>query len=127
MQSSFQKTFSHYYGDFVRIIFIVAAVFMLWGLPRITELFGVPVLLPIAAIAVLGIAAGITNPVRLQSLKINVVVSVVFLIIFAYLSWYSYTNSLGGIIEFSNQVGAILFLFASYFSIKSFRGAVVTE
>lgn len=127
MQPTTQKSFEHYYGDFVRVIFIAAAVFMLWGLPRITEIFNVPVILPIIAVAVLGIAAGITNPVRLQSRRLNVAVSLIFLIVFSYLSWYSYTNQMEGIIEFSNQVGAVMFLFASYFSIKSFRGATVTE
>ena len=117
----------HYYGDAVRIIFVVGAAYILWGLPRMTELLGIPVILSIVAVAILGIAAGITNPVQKFSLRMNAVVSVVFLISFAYLSWYSYQESIGGVIEFANQLGAILFLVASYFSIKSLRGATVPE
>lgn len=127
MEPTTQKSFDHYYGDFVRVIFIAAAVFVLWGLPRITEIFDVSVVFPILTVVILGGAAGYTNPVKIRSLQLNVIVSGAFLVIFSYLAWYSYANNLGNVIEFSNQVGAVLFLFASYFSIKSFRGAMVRE
>jgi hypothetical protein len=120
-----QKPFSHYYGDIVRIIFVIGAGVMLWGMPRITEIFQVSVLFPIIAIAILGIAAGITNPVQLFSLRLNVVVSLLFLIVFAYLAWYAYVHHIDSTIELTNQVMAIMFLAASYFSIKSFRGAII--
>jgi hypothetical protein len=120
-----KKPFSHYYGDLVRVIFVIGAAFILLGMPRITELLQVSVIFPILAIAILGVAAGITNPVQKFSLKFNVFVSVLFLIIFAYLAWYSFTNEIGGVLELSNQVIALLFLIASYFSVKSLRGAIV--
>ncbi len=122
-----QKPISHYYGDIVRIIFIIGAVFMLWGLSRMTELLNIPAWISILAIAILGIAAGITNPVQKRSLQMNATISVFFMMIFAYTAWYAHTESLGQEIEIANQIAAILFLAASYFSIKSLRGANVPE
>lgn len=122
-----RKTIDHYYGDIVRIIFIVGAVFILWGLPRITQIINIPVLFPIFAVTVLGVAAGMTNPLKKISVQINAGVSVVFLVIFAYMSWYCYVNNITNIIELSNQVAAVLFLAASYFSIKSLRATSFTD
>jgi hypothetical protein len=121
------KQLHHYYGDIVRIIFIVGAIFILIGLPQMTELFRLPIILPIFAIALLGISAGITNPVQKFSLRLNIVVSILFLIVFAYTGWYSYKTNIGGGVAFANQLLAILFLVASYFSIKSLRGKNVPE
>lgn len=123
MESNQSKPFSHYYGDLVRIIFVIGAVVILWGMPRISEILSLPIILPIIAVVILGITAGFTNPVSLTSMKINVMVSVVFLIIFSYVAWYSYTHEIGSVIEFANQAVAVLFLIASYFSVKSLRGA----
>lgn len=117
----------HYYGDIVRVIFITGAVFMLWGISRMTELLNIPAWLSIVAIAILGISAGITNPVQKRSLQINAIISVVFMMIFAYVAWYAYNESIGKEVELANQIAAILFLGASYFSIKSLRGASVPE
>jgi hypothetical protein len=38
-----------------------------------------------------------------------------------------YSNNIGGGFLFANQVAAIAFLVASYFAIKSWRGASVPE
>lgn len=122
-----QKSINHYYGDIVRVIFIVGAIFILWGLPRITEIVNIPVFFPIIAVIVLGIAAGTTNPLKKISVQINAGVSVVFLGVFAYMSWYCYVNHITSIIELANQVAAILFLTASYFSIKSLRATSFTD
>ncbi len=122
-----QKTIPHYYGDLVRIIFVIGAVFVLLGIPFVTDILNIPAILPILAIAVLAVTAGITNPAQLFSLRLNVGVSIVFLIFFAYMGWYAYDAGLGGGVGLSNQIGAVLFLVASYFSVKSLRGAIVPE
>ncbi len=122
-----KKQIPHYYGDLVRIIFVIGAVFILLGIPFVTDILQIPAIIPILAMAVLAITAGITNPAQFFSLRLNVGVSVVFLIFFAYMGWYAYDTGLGGGIGISNQIGAVLFLIASYFSVKSLRGAIVPE
>ena len=81
----------------------------------------------IIGVVVLVVAAGFTNPAQESSLKFNSILSVIYTIIFAYLAWYMYSNSIGGGFLFANQVAAIAFLTASYFAIKSWRGATVPE
>src|SRR3989344_6410588 len=120
------RHYSHYYGDIVRVIFIVGAVYLLLLLPTMTETFNIPALISIFAVVILGISAGITNPVQEFSVKLNALISIVFLIIFAYLGWYSRVNNIGGWFELANQVAALLFLIASYFSVKSLRGMMVS-
>lgn len=120
-------TTKHYYGNLVRIIFIVGAVWMIVGLPTVTRVLNIPIGISIAGVVVLIIAAGFTNPAQEISLRINSILSIVYTIIFSYLAWYMYTNSIGGGFLFANQVAAIAFLTASYFAIKSWRGASVPE
>ncbi len=127
MESQTKKIIPHYYGDLVRIIFIIGAVFVLIGIPYMTKALGVPAIIPIIAVAMLGVTAGITNPIQLFSLRLNVAISVIFLIFFAYIGWYAYNEGGNGVIGFSNQVGAVLFLIASYYSVKSLRGATVID
>lgn len=117
----------HYYGDAVRVIFVIGAVFILWGLPTMTELLRMPIAVSIIGIAALGIAAGITNPAQRFSLRLNAALSVIFLVAFTYMAWYAHAQGLGGTIEFANQIGAVLFLVAAYFSVKSLRGSMVPE
>src|SRR3989338_461592 len=104
-----RKSIPHYYGDLVRIIFIIGAVFVLLSIPFVTDILRIPVIIPIFAIAILAITAGITNPAQFFSLRLNVVISVIFLIIFTYMGWYSYDIGLTGGVALSNQIGALLF------------------
>lgn len=121
------KTTKHYYGNLVRLIFIVGAVWMIIGLPTMTRVLDIPIGISIIGIMILVVAAGFTNPAQESSLKINSGVSIIYTMIFAYLAWYMYTHNIGGGFMFANQVGAIAFLAASYFAIKSWRGATVPE
>lgn len=120
-------TIKHYYGNLVRIIFVIGAVWMLIGLPTVTRILNIPIGISIAGVVVLVIAAGFTNPAQELSLRINSIVSILYTIIFSYLAWYMYSHAIGGGFLFANQVAAIAFLAASYFAIKSWRGASVAE
>lgn len=127
MEPQTKKIIPHYYGDIVRLIFIIGAIFVLLGIPTMTSILNIPAIIPIISVAVLGITAGITNPVQIFSLRLNVVISIIFLMFFAYMGWYSYTSGTTGFAGFINQVSAVLFLIASYFSVKSLRGATVVD
>lgn len=115
----------HYYGNIVRVIFIVTAAYLLLGLPAMTALFGVPVIVSIIGVVILGAAAGITNPAKKFSLQLNVFVSLLFLVAFAYLAWFGYDNGFGTDVQIANQLAAVALLVASYFSIKSLRGTAI--
>lgn len=118
----------HYYGNLVRVIFIAGAVLMVIGLPTMTRILDLPVALSIAGIVVLVVAAGFTNPAVQVSLVANAVISIIYTIAFAYVAWHLYTNrSVHQSFLVVNQIATIAFLVASYFSVKSWRGALVQE
>lgn len=123
----YSNPIKHYYGDIVRILFVAGAVITILGLPVATRVVGIPAIIPIIMAAILVIAAGITNPAQQFSLELNVGISILFLVVFGYMGWSIYEVQTGGTIAFMYQLNAILFLFASYFSVKSLRGAVVPE
>jgi hypothetical protein len=112
----------HYYGNATRAIFIIAAIVLILGLPTVSQYFGIPIIFAGTAIAILAIAAGITNPIQRGSLILNMIVSVFGLLTFIYISWFMYKHEFGGIILELNQLMALLFLIASYLSVKSVRG-----
>lgn len=118
----------HYYGNVVRIIFIAGAVLMVIGLPTMTRILELPVALSIAGIVVLVVAAGFTNPAVRTSLVANALISIVYTVAFAYVAWHLYTNrSVHQSFLLVNQIATIAFLVAAYFSVKSWRGALVEE
>jgi len=121
------KNLSHYYGDIVRIIFIITGIIMLLGMSTVGLEFGIPAGYSILIIVILGIAAGFTNPVLKSSLVLNVAVSLAGLAFFTYFSYLSFQMSLQGNMELINKILAILFLIASYLSIKSLRGYLISQ
>lgn len=118
---------SHYYGDAVRVIFIIGALLVLWGLPRMSDILNVPAGIAIAGIVLLVVAAGLTNPAQRFPLVLNTLVSILFFAVFAYLGWSSYNAQIEHSVALANQICAILFLVASYLSVKSLRGAFVRD
>ena len=122
MNKTFTTKITHYYGNIVRGIFITVAVILLIGLPQVTHLLQIPSFFAFCMIITLGIAAGITNPVQSESMVLNMYVSGVGLMLFAYLNWVFYFTNVTGFVFSLNQVIAVLFLIALYFSIKTFRG-----
>lgn len=123
-----KTSIKHYYGNLVRIIFIAGAVLMVIGLPTMTKILNLPVIISIVAIVILVLAAGFTNPAVRSSLIINTGISVVYTIAFAYTAWH--LSEQGGIHKsflLVNQVATIAFLIATYFAVKSWRGASVAE
>lgn len=121
------KPLSHYYGDFVRIIFIITGVIMLFGMSIMSLELGIPIGVSVVAILILGIAAGFTNPALRSSLVLNVVVSLIGLASFIYFSYLSFQYNLSSQIELINKILAVGYLIASYLSIKSLRGYIIPD
>ncbi|HVY36154.1 MAG TPA: hypothetical protein VG982_02670 [Candidatus Paceibacterota bacterium] len=122
MEPELEKPVRHYYGDTTRIIFIAVGIIMLLSMPAMTGQVGVPLGFIIATIVLLGIAAGLTSPVKPSSLILDVSVSILGLIFFIYTVWFMRSHNIGGFLLFLSQLIAVLFLIASYLSIKSLRG-----
>ena len=123
-----EKPLEHYYGDIVRYLFLAAGIIMLVTLPLFQSLIETPLMVSISGIAVLGIAAGLTNPQQVVSAVVNFVISIVGFITFA----YSATTSFQGKIEndkfiLTNIILAAIFIFAIYFSMKTMRSRLLNK
>lgn len=123
-----EKPLEHYYGDIVRYLFLAAGIIMLVTLPLFQSLIETPLMVSITGIAVLGIAAGLTNPQQIVSAVVNFVISIVGFITFA----YSATTSFQGKIEndkfiLTNIILAAIFIFAIYFSMKTMRSRLLNK
>lgn len=118
----------HYYGDIVRYLFLAAGILMLIGLPIFQDYINLPVLISVCSIAILGIAAGLTNPQQMISATANFVIAVAGFIIFAYNAVIAYGAEItDDKFLLSNVVLAVLFLFALYFSMKTLRARLLTN
>lgn len=112
----------HYYGNIVRILFLTAALVMMVGLPAIRDYLHIPTIFSVTAILVLSLAAGLTNPRQIWEAGLNAIISIVaFLFFESYAVWayehYSATDKF----FIANLALGFIFLFATYFSVKTFR------
>ena len=110
----------HYYGDYVRKLFLAAAVAMFIFIP----LFGVitPLLLPFQIFGALVFVtlAALTTPKKEVILIADALAAALGVVIFEAVALVSYTA--GDILSFcGNQTLAVLLIFALYFSLKTVR------
>lgn len=116
----------HYYGDIVRDLFLLAAVIMLVGLPWFIQYLTVPTPISIIGMVVLVLAAGATNPVLRWTAYVNVSLSVIGFVVFE-------SYAVRAFVEFSpsskffaaNQLLALVFALAVYYSAKTLRGFLI--
>src|SRR3989344_5506323 len=76
------KKIPHYYGDIVRVIFVIAGILMLVFLPIFKDLIVVPVGIAIFVIISVDLFAGLTNPLQKWISLINLFISLSAFIIF---------------------------------------------
>ncbi len=114
---------SHYYGDTVRILFVVCAVLIVGA-----QFIGSPFLTPgasmIAAVALV-IAAGLTNPVQFWTHIVNSFLAGIGAGLCGYISLAHYRGGESILNEFLVIILAILFLIALYLSVKTLRGILM--
>lgn len=111
---------AHYYGDYVRQIFIVAGVAMLVLAPFLIS--RAPTLLPfqIGGAIVLVFLAALTNPQKIWVLIADAIVSAIGIIVFEALALAAYAS--GNWLAFiAVETITIAFLLAFYFSLKTVR------
>lgn len=117
---------SHYYGDIVRILFLVSGIIMLVGLPDITGYIRIPVFVSILCILILGIAAGLTNPKQIFNAAINTIIASVGFLVFETYAVITYRDPKANFAYFiANLILGFVFLLATYFSVKTFRGLIL--
>ncbi len=118
----------HYYGDLVRFLFMLAAIIMLVTLPFLMGKLPVPLYISILVILVIGVLAGITNPLQKWISILNGLISTAALFIFEYYAVNSLTISGVKTLYFiTNQLLALVFLFALYYSIKTIRAMYLKD
>lgn len=117
---------SHYYGDIVRYLFLGAGLIMVISLPVFDAYIDVPLIISVICIAILGIAAGFTNPKQLVSSVVNFVISVIGFVIFLYTGVYNYQHQIGNDkFVLTTLILAAIFIFAVYFSMKTLRAELL--
>lgn len=114
---------SHYYGDYVRQIFMGSAALMLVSAPFLAG--DIPAALPfeIGGALVIAILGALTNPARQISMLANAIAAGVGIIVYELLALNAFYS--GAMIAFiEREILAIAFLFALYFSLKTLRNMV---
>ncbi|KKQ77373.1 MAG: hypothetical protein UT00_C0013G0004 [Parcubacteria group bacterium GW2011_GWA1_38_7] len=118
----------HYYGDLVRFLFMLAAIIMLITLPFLIGKLPVPLYISIMVILAIGVLAGITNPLQKWISILNGLISTAALFIFEFYAVNSFSTSGVKTLYFiTNQLLAVVFLFALYYSIKTLRAMFIKE
>lgn len=118
--------FSHYYGDRVRQLFLVGGVIMLIGIPFFNDYLPVPAIISLSAALLVVIVAGLTNPLQRWVMFIDVPVSLIAALSFEYHA-ISRIGDIPWLLFGIDQILALLFFFALYFSTKTLRGILVSD
>lgn len=110
----------HYYGDYVRQIFMLCAAVMLVTAPFLSA--AIPAALPfeIGGAIVIAILGALTSPTRKISILANSIAAAGGVIVYELLAMTSFSE--GAMIAFIlREALVIAFLFALYFSLKTLR------
>lgn len=114
----------HYYGDIVRRLFLIASIIILLSLPLFYSILSDSILTFIIAVLVFGFLAGLTDPLKQKVALFDTCISALALVVFAYNAVHAYTatSSILSPLFLVNEMLAILFFFALYYSVKTLRG-----
>ncbi len=117
---------THYYGDLVRKLFLLSATLMIITLPFMSTYIEVPIYVSILAALFISIFAGITNPLQRWVAFLNLIVSFLGAFIFEMAAIGGYTTySVTHRAFWVNQIEAVIFMFALYYTTKTVRGMLL--
>ncbi len=114
----------HYYGDYVRQIFMLCAAIMLIFAPFLAREIPGALVPEIGGAVVIAILGALTNPMRQISMLANAIAAGVGVVTYELLAIAAFTNG-STIIFMIREAVAIAFLFALYFSIKTLRNMML--
>lgn len=115
----------HYYGDIVRKLFVAGDTIMILTYPFFRDRIIFSISISIFVIITVGVIAGFLNPRQKWSSILTFIISVGALSIFEYHAATSVTGedrSWFDLFFWTNQILAVIFLFALYYSAKTIRG-----
>jgi hypothetical protein len=119
---------AHYYGNYVRRLFLAGGAIMIFGYPFFKTLIDLPTWFAIACVLVVSIFSGLQTPRHRWSALVNTAISTIAFCAFEYKGTNFYLSTSypeNPLFFWMNQLLAIIFFFALYFSIKSTRATVV--
>jgi hypothetical protein len=104
------------------MLFLIGAACMLAGLPVLTGAVNLPTPASVVGILILVLAAGMTNPLQRWDAVVNLFIAITGFVIFETYAVNAYTDGTNIQFFLTNLFLSFVFLFASYFSIKTVRG-----
>ena len=125
MPPTFFRTFKshtipHYYGDTVRVLFLVVAVLWAALTPVVGTLLPLGILFEVGGICLLVLRAGITHPFGRWIMLYNATASFVGIAVFEFAAISLYSNQTYPLFLIREFI-ALLLLFAFYCSVKTVR------
>jgi len=115
---------SHYHGDVLRKLFILAAIVMISTLPFLSHLIPVSYLYSIVGIIVLVSTAGFIKPRNKFAIIVDFIISIIGVFVFEYYAMDAYIKYSASSFYFvTNQTLGLIFLFALYYASKTVRAA----
>ncbi|MFZ2522180.1 MAG: hypothetical protein WAX44_02940 [Minisyncoccia bacterium] len=114
----------HYYGDEVRMIFLIMAVIILILTPFFKVEIPLLAYFSVFGVLILSMLAGLTSPKARSIIIFNFLVSLTSLLVFGYELIVSFDRSFN-MFFVGNLVLSILSIFAVYFSSKTLRGNIL--
>lgn len=127
-----KESLYHYYGDTVRVLFVVGGLIIIISYPFFSSFIKAPVPFSIIGCIALAVFGGFMNPKQKWIMALNIIISIGAFIAFEYSAVYAYLNlsptqDIHIAFFWVNQALSLLFFFASYFSTKTFRGSIVND
>src|SRR3989344_5145857 len=123
-----RRRIPHYYGDNVRVFFVIGAALILLLLPFYPDDIFVSTPAALIAIVIFTGAAGLTNPKHAWTWALNMIIASIAFVLFGYSAILSYIKySAFEPLFWANQTLALNFLLAFYFAIKTMRGMTVPD
>lgn len=122
---------AHYYGDIVRKLFLSASIIMICTGPFFTDLIGISFIISIIAVMIIAFLAGLQSPNKDWVTYINTIVAATASSLFQYkaISYYitSTPYTISWLFFTVNQLLAVLFFIALYYSSKTMRRPRITD
>lgn len=118
----------HYYGNYIRVIFFVIGLLMLFCLPFFSKEITIGPFLSILGVIVINLLAGMTNRKQKVMMFFDIIVSLIGTLFFELIAFFRF-DRYGNIFDayfWFNEIVALLFFITLYLGIKTFRG-MITE
>ena len=115
----------HYYGDVVRAALLTTSMIMLISLPFFKYLIPTPILISVLAILAFGFLAGLTNPKVIWVIVFDSIASMLGFVVFEYIALTYFNEHI--FFALVNQLLAIIFFIAIYYSTKTLRGFILRQ